>query len=64
MFATHVVGKGDTLTSISRHFYGTAQRWHEVYDAKQSDLGGPKSPKSRFGARNPVTDKEQGTKGT
>ncbi len=34
----HVVSKGDTLTSISRHFYGTAQRWHEVYDANKAIL--------------------------
>ena len=32
----HVVGKGDTLTSISRHYYGTAQRWHEIYDANKA----------------------------
>jgi nucleoid-associated protein YgaU len=32
----HVVGKGDTLTSISRHYYGTSQRWHEVYDANKA----------------------------
>ncbi|MDP1834459.1 MAG: LysM peptidoglycan-binding domain-containing protein [Chlamydiales bacterium] len=34
----HVVAKGDTLTSISRQYYGTAQRWHEVYDANKAVL--------------------------
>ncbi len=34
----HVIGKGDTLTSISRHYYGTAQRWHEVYEANKAVL--------------------------
>ncbi|TXI39333.1 MAG: LysM peptidoglycan-binding domain-containing protein [Nitrosomonas sp.] len=31
----HVVGKGDTLTSVSRQYYGTSKRWHEIYDANQ-----------------------------
>ena len=32
----HVVSKGDTLTSISRQYYGTSQRWHEIYESNQA----------------------------
>jgi nucleoid-associated protein YgaU len=28
---THVVAAGDTLTAISKKFYGTANRWREIY---------------------------------
>lgn len=34
----HVVGKGDTLTSISRQYYGTTTRWHEIYEANHAVL--------------------------
>lgn len=32
----HVVSKGDTLTSISRQYYGTSQKWNAIYDANKA----------------------------
>jgi nucleoid-associated protein YgaU len=32
---THVVVDGDTLTKISREYYGTSARWPEIYQANR-----------------------------
>ena len=34
----YVVVDGDTLTKISRSFYGTSRRWQEIYDANRDVL--------------------------
>ena len=36
----HVVQEGDSLTRISVRYYGTAQRWNEIYDANRDLLRG------------------------
>lgn len=33
---THIVSKGDTLSSISLKYYGSASRWQEIYRANQA----------------------------
>jgi len=38
---THVVVDGDTLTKISLQYYGTANRWREIYDANRNVLPNP-----------------------
>ena len=38
---THVVADGDTLTKISLQFYGTANRWQEIYNANRDVLASP-----------------------
>jgi nucleoid-associated protein YgaU len=35
---THVTTGGDTLTGISKKYYGTAARWHEIYNANRAVL--------------------------
>ncbi len=37
---TYTVQKGDTLASISRKFYNTAQRYKDIQDANQNQLDG------------------------
>ncbi len=37
---THVVQEGDSLTRISSRYYGTTQRWQEIYDANREVLKG------------------------
>jgi len=32
---TYVVQKGDTLSSISRKFYGDSKRWKDIYNANK-----------------------------
>ena len=36
---THVVVSGDTLFRISQHYYGTTNRWQEIYKANSAKLG-------------------------
>jgi LysM repeat protein len=38
--ATYTVEKGDTLASIARKFYKTAQRYKDIQDANQNQLNG------------------------
>ncbi len=40
-FVEHVVGNGDTLSSISERYYGTAARWRRIYDANRDELPNP-----------------------
>lgn len=44
----HQVGKGDTLTSISVLYYGTPNRWKEIYDANKHQI--PNMNSIRIGA--------------
>ncbi|MFA5264164.1 MAG: hypothetical protein WC378_10075 [Opitutaceae bacterium] len=37
----HIVGDGDTLSKISRKYYGTPDRWNEIYDANRGILRDP-----------------------
>jgi DNA repair exonuclease SbcCD ATPase subunit len=39
---THVVKEGETLTVISLKYYGTKERWREIYDANRDAL--PEGP--------------------
>lgn len=34
----HKVEKGETLSSISRHYYGTPNRWQEIYEANRDKM--------------------------
>jgi nucleoid-associated protein YgaU len=36
----HVVAEGDSLSRISVRYYGTANRWQEIYDANREMLRG------------------------
>jgi chromosome segregation ATPase len=38
---THRVVAGDTLTRLSRRYYGTWTRWQEIYDANRDKLRNP-----------------------
>ena len=40
-FVEHVVQNGETLSSISERYYGTAARWTRVYDANRDRLANP-----------------------
>jgi len=35
----HVVASGDSLSKISQRYYGTANRWQEIYNANAGKLG-------------------------
>jgi nucleoid-associated protein YgaU len=37
---THTVQEGDSLTRISSRYYGTTQRWQEIYEANREILKG------------------------
>ena len=37
---THVVAEGDSLTRISVRYYGTTNRWQDIYDANRDILKG------------------------
>lgn len=34
----HMVVKGDTLSGISQHYYGTAKRWNDIYQANKESI--------------------------
>ena len=36
---THVVASGDSLSRISQRYYGTANRWQEIYNANRDKIG-------------------------
>jgi nucleoid-associated protein YgaU len=38
---TYVVQKGDTLSSISKKFYNTQNRWKDIYDANKARVKDP-----------------------
>ena len=38
---TYTVNKGDTLSKIAKEFYGSANRWHEIYDANRDQISNP-----------------------
>jgi len=38
---TYTVVKGDTLSKIAREFYGSANRWHEIFDANRDQISNP-----------------------
>jgi nucleoid-associated protein YgaU len=35
----HTVGAGETLSHISLKYYGTANRWQEIYEANKDEIG-------------------------
>lgn len=37
----HVIGDGDTLSKISRRYYGTPDRWNDIYQANRNLLNDP-----------------------
>lgn len=43
--ATHTIVKGDSLTSISRKYYGTQNRWRDIYNHNRDVLSTPSSLK-------------------
>ena len=36
---THVVAPGDTLSRLSQRYYGTPNRWQDIYNANAAKLG-------------------------
>lgn len=42
---THTVVRGDTLTKISQKYYGTQNRWREIYNYNRDTLSTPSSLK-------------------
>jgi nucleoid-associated protein YgaU len=40
---THVVAEGDTLTKISRKYYGTSGRWEDILNANRDVVKDEKS---------------------
>lgn len=38
---TYTVVKGDNLSAISKKFYGTANRWQEIFEANRDQLDDP-----------------------
>jgi nucleoid-associated protein YgaU len=38
---THVIGLGDTLGKIAKRYYGSADRWPEIYEANRDVLRDP-----------------------
>ncbi|HEY1110006.1 MAG TPA: LysM peptidoglycan-binding domain-containing protein, partial [Opitutaceae bacterium] len=39
----HVVTEGDSLTRLSVRYYGTGNRWQEIYEANREQLRGENS---------------------
>jgi nucleoid-associated protein YgaU len=40
---SYVVQSGDTLSKISERFYGTANRWNDIYQANRDALPNARS---------------------
>jgi nucleoid-associated protein YgaU len=40
---SYVVQSGDTLSKISEKFYGTANRWNDIYEANRDTLSSARS---------------------
>lgn len=38
---SHTVEKGDTLSQISKRFYGSASHWKAIFDANRDQLDNP-----------------------
>jgi nucleoid-associated protein YgaU len=38
---THVVQEGETLRTISMRYYGTKERWQDIYRANQTEIANP-----------------------
>jgi len=38
---TYTVEKGDTLSHISKQFYGKASKWHAIFEANRDQLDDP-----------------------
>jgi len=38
---TYTVVSGDTLSKISRHFYGSANHWNDIFQANRDQLSNP-----------------------
>jgi len=38
---TYTVAAGDTLSKISKHFYGSANHWNDIFQANRDQLSNP-----------------------
>jgi nucleoid-associated protein YgaU len=38
---TYTIEKGDTLSAISKRFYGKAKYWHQIYEANRDTIEDP-----------------------
>jgi nucleoid-associated protein YgaU len=38
---TYTVVAGDNLSKIAKHFYGNANRWHDIFDANRDQISNP-----------------------
>ena len=38
---TYTVKSGDSLSKISKHFYGDAGKWHRIYEANKDKIKNP-----------------------
>lgn len=38
---TYTVVKGDTLSKIAKHFYGSANKWRAIFEANTDQLSNP-----------------------
>ena len=39
----HIVQKGETLSAISKQYYGSSNKWQKIFDANRSILKNPES---------------------
>ena len=38
---TYTVQSGDSLSKIAKHFYGSANDWHRIYEANRDKISNP-----------------------
>jgi len=38
---SYTVAKGDTLSKIAKQFYGSANRWREIFEANRDQISNP-----------------------